>query len=732
MDEVVLKEQGVFLTTDASGEISARPGALGLYYQDTRFLSRLELRLDGSAAPLLDRDDHGYQATFTYGLIAESHLFDPQQTYPPNILIQRTHYIAHPPTGQPGALRERLTLTNFNREAREVTLTIILAADFVDMFKVRGFSELQMGDYDAASVPRPDLLALGYTGRDGLRRQTLCQFSPPPQEITTLTASDHGATAAYRLRLEPQQPVTLEVEITPVVGPAPDSGARPPFDTALAALAASHQAWTERECTAIETDHPAINRIIAQSLHDLRLLRQDHPTGPYISAGIPWFAVPFGRDGIIVAMQMLMVNPQVAVGTLRYLASHQGAHSDPTRDEDPGKIMHEMRSGEAVTTGAAPFGPYYGTVDGTALFLMLLGGTLEWLADPALARELEPAARAALAWLDTYGDVDGDGFIEFQRKAGGGLANQGWKDSGDSLQFPDGSYADAPIVLCEVQGYTYAGRLAGARLLRLLGDDGATAEQTAKAAALRQRFNSAFWLADEGIFAQALDGHKTPVPAATSNAGHCLWGGIADEDRAPLVAQRLLAPDMLSGWGMRTLTTRYPSYNPLSYHNGSIWPHDTSLVVAGLKAYGHDAAAADIFGQVAAAGAGYPDSRLPELYGGLTRREGERGPIPYPVSCSPQAWAAGSVFLMLQSALGLRADAALGTLTLRPVLPVGMRQVTLRRLQLGPLTLDLEITSDPTIVHVRATTPTGISIERNAPPGQDITLTLVEASAAPA
>ena len=330
-------------------------------------------------------------------------------------------------------------------------------------------------------------------------------------------------------------------------------------------------------------------------------------------------------------------------------------------------------------------------MDGTALFLVLLGRVMQWTNDTALVRELAPAVRAALDWLDRYGDLDGDGYIEFQRKAGQGLANQGWKDSGDSLQFPDGTFPQAPIALVEAQGYTYDARLAGAMALRAIGDEPAALREEQKAQELRERFNQDFWLPEERFFAQALDAGKRVVPAVTSNAGHALWSGVVADDHAAVVAERLLSADMASGWGIRTLSTAYPSYNPLSYHNGSVWPHDTAIVAAGLKRYGHHRGAATLLAQVVAAATGYADARLPELYAGLPRAAADRGPVPYPVSCSPQAWSAASVFLLLQSALGLDADAPAATIRLCPLFPPGLHRVSLSRLRVGTSIVDLEV-----------------------------------------
>jgi glycogen debranching enzyme len=711
MDELVLAEQGVFLTTDARGEIPVgAPEAFGLYYRDTRFLSGFALHLDGIAVPLLGVEDSGYVSTLTYGEIAES----PVRTVgiPPNVLVRRTRYLAVP-DGHP-VLHERIAVTSYNRDALDVALALALAADFKDIFEVRRIARGARPPYQAPQTLTSGTIMLAYTGRDDVRRRTVCHLTPAPDAVVALpgaavpgnggdgpmrTAGEPGVTASFTLRLEPRQVAVIEVTIelaSSDTGDALSADTPAPrgltFEEGLAAATATHDAWLAA-CTRIETDNALVDRVLDRGLRDLRLLLLRFPTGPYLAAGIPWFAVPFGRDALIAALEMLPMNPDIAVGTLRYLAAHQGRRVDPERDEEPGKIMHEMRTGEMVQSGLVPFNPYYGSVDATPLFLVLLGRTVAWLGEvkQELARELEPALRAALAWLDDHGDVDGDGYVEFERKAGRGIANQGWKDSGDSLQFPDGSYPQAPIALVEVQGYVYEARLAAARLLRLLGDAATAMDQEQKAAALRARFDRDFWLADEECYAQALDRDKRPVPAVTSNAGHALWSGIADAERAAALARRLVAPDLCAGWGIRTLSALYPSYNPISYHNGSIWPHDTAIVAAGLKRCGHGAAAATLLEQVVAASGGYADARLPELYGGLPRHDHEHGPVPYPVSCSPQAWAAGSVFLLLQSVLGLEPDADGGALRVRPLFPPGLRRVRLHRLRIGPATVDLLI-----------------------------------------
>ncbi len=693
MDELVLAEQGSFLTANARGDIPVDdPGALGFFCRDMRFLSGFTLRLNDEEIPLLGVDAHGYWQTLTYSTPEVA--LNKGKTLPSNIVLRRTRYLAaaERQDGLP-ALRERIAVTSYNRVPIDMTVDLTVTADFRDIFDVRGFLHGAPAPADAPAFPRRDTIVLMHHGRDRVRRSTVCTLDPAPALLGPLETNE-GARAHYNLVVAPGTTSTIDLYIEPFIGEGNEGAEAAPtisFDLGLSEAVASHRRWIEEECTAIETDNPALNATIARSVQDLRLLLQDQSTGPYIVAGVPWYAVPFGRDGIITALQTLMLDPDLAVGTLRFLAAHQGRALDPSRDEEPGKIMHEMRAGELVGAGLAPFGPYYGTVDATPLYLVLLGRTLQWIDDDDLVRALEPTVRAALSWLDAYGDPDGDGLIEFERKAGRGITNQGWKDSADSLQFPDGSYADAPIALVEVQGYAYEARLAAAAVLRRLGDEGGASLQDRKAAALRERFNAAFWLDAESFYAQALDGSKRPAPAVTSNVGHALWSGIVDEERSAPVAARLLSADMCTGWGVRTLSSLYPSYNPLSYHNGSIWPHDVSIVAAGLKRYGHDDAAATLLAQTVDAAQGFVDARLPELYGGLPRGVAERGPAPYPVSCSPQAWAAGSVILLLQSVLGLEPDAARGVVRLRPILPPGVRRVAVRRLRVGAVLLDLRI-----------------------------------------
>jgi glycogen debranching enzyme len=430
---------------------------------------------------------------------------------------------------------------------------------------------------------------------------------------------------------------------------------------------------------------------MTRSLHDLAQLRTEGPPGPYVKAGIPWFATVFGRDGLVTALASLAFTPHLAADVLRTLAALQGQCDDPERDEEPGKIVHELRAGEMAATGEVPFGRYYGSVDATPLFLVLLADYVERTADRAPLEELWPAAVAALAWIERRSDRDGRGYLAYERRTPHGLVHQGWKDSHDAVSHADGSLAEPPIALAEVQAYMYAALRGVARLARLTGRDADESRCEGRATRLRERFNRDFWLDDEGAFALALDREHRPCRVVTTNAGHCLFGGIADREPGLRTIERLLADDVWSGWGLRTLSERAVRFNPMSYHNGSVWPHDNALVAAGFARYGATARAAQVLSALFDASAAVEDRRLPELFCGFARA-GQRQPVPYPVACKPQAWAAGSILLLLQAALGLTINAWERRLTMsRAVLPSWLDRIEIRGLRIGDARVDLRV-----------------------------------------
>jgi glycogen debranching enzyme len=489
-------------------------------------------------------------------------------------------------------------------------------------------------------------------------------------------------------------------------------------DDALGALQASYRHWQE-STTTIKTDNAFLDRgLLRRSQMDLRILVEEFETGLLPMAGLPWYSVPFGRDSLITSVQMLMVNPEIARGTLRYLAQHRGRKVDQEREEEPGKILHELRYGELANLKLIPHTPYFGTVDATPLFLVCLVEVMDWLNDTDLFVELLPATLAALNWIDEFGDLDQDGFVEYAERARGGVRNQGWKDSSDSLLYPDGRPVELPAALVEVQGYVYQAKVGISRILERMGQRPLAERLAREAGELRRKFELKFWLDDEQFYAQALDRVKTPIPSVTSNPAHCLWAGIVDPERAEILRDRLLGPDMFSGWGIRTLSSRSPHYNPMSYHNGTVWPHDNSIAVAGLRRYRHTDAASQVIDGVMEAGFRMPHYRLPELFCGFRRDQRfNNGPAEYLVSCNPQAWGAGAAFHLLQTALGIVPDSTAGRVYINPV-PFGqLRNVEVRGMRVGGGRLSFNVSYNGGRPHVEVVEkPDDLAVVLDEPP----------------
>jgi glycogen debranching enzyme len=507
-------------------------------------------------------------------------------------------------------------------------------------------------------------------------------------------ASGQGVLLSFRVVLPPGGEQTLDIRVTSEVLDTPrptrrehrpPAGARPADDPE-----AAHRAW-HATSTNVSSPHAAADRAFRRGMADLRLLVDPGPLPGerYIAAGVPWYDTLFGRDSIITALQMLPIRPRIARDALSVLARLQATETDDRRDAEPGKILHELRTGEMAAMGEIPHTPYYGSVDATPLWLVLLGEYERWTGDMDLVDRLWPAAIAALGWIDRAADASG--FLAYHRRSGGGLHNQGWKDSADAIRWADGRLAEGPISLVEVQGYVYQARLAVAQLARRRGDTTLAERQEAAATALRQRFEERFWLNDAGTYAVALDGDGSPVDAVTSNPGHALWSGIASPERAARVAESLLGPDLFSGWGIRTLSSRMAGFNPISYHIGSVWPHDNAICAAGLWRYGHREEASRVAGALLEATQFFRDARLPELFCGFDRANSPY-PVPYPVACSPQAWASGSIFQLLGAMLGLSPDAERHELRLvSPTLPSWLPEVRLENLVVGDAVVDLQV-----------------------------------------
>ena len=706
----VIKEDDAFLLADERGDVPAgAAGGLGLYTCDTRFLSRFELRVNG-AAPLVLQSEA--ERNFAARILLMNAPVADGACYPglarDSVTLERLRAIHR------GVLYERLTVTNHHHAAQVVEVTYHLDADFADIFVVRGFRGARTGSVTSRSADAYGL-RIRYRGIDGLERETRVRFSEPA------AVWDDGHRFRFHLGPGSSRSLTLTVEpivervLAAVVADAPAgtlAGGRAPsdrchkrtsaghagdlgrsLDDVLADLEQSYRTW-QQALPRVESGHAVFDRVLERGLADLRMLTTDLGDGPLAVAGVPWFAVPFGRDSLITALQALPFQPELARGTLRTLARLQGTRVDPWRAEEPGKIPHEVRFGELANTGQIPFGRYYGTVDATPLFLILAAEFYRWTADRAFAESLKPHVEAALDWIERYGDADGDGFIEYPGARGGGLINQGWKDSGDSVIHRDGTLAQGPIALCEVQGYVYEALRQWSRIFTEWGDVQRAARLEERAARLKQRFAEAFWMEDEGFVALALDGAKRRVAVVTSNPGHLLLTDLLDRDKADRVARRLLEPDLFSGYGIRTMSARERAYNPVSYHNGSVWPHDNSLIAWGLARHGHHEAVHRILAGILAVAEQAEYNRLPELWCGFPAEPGRRF-VPYPVACSPQAWAAGAPLLLLRALLGLEPDVPGGVIRLRPVLPAWLGELRVLDLRLGCGRLSFEVRRQP-------------------------------------
>lgn len=670
---LVLKQGDTFGVFDQHGDISRYGlGEQGIYHDDTRYLSRMELRL-GRTRPLLlsstvrQSNDLLLADLTNPDIVLEDGAVVPRGT----LHIYRTKFLWR------GSCHERYRLANHGLSPVRVSLALGFEADFVDIFEVRGTRRERRGTLLEPRV-EPSAVVLGYLGLDGVERRTRVDFEPAPRDLA-------AGTAHFELRLDPQATIVLEVIVTCEPGGEP----RLPllYEEAQAAAESLLGDLRIGHCH-VETSNEAFNAWLNRSSADLRMMLTETVHGPYPYAGVPWFSTVFGRDGIITALETLWIDPSIARGVLATLAALQSEEVDEAKDAEPGKILHELRKGEMAALGEVPFGRYYGSVDATPLFVVLAAEYFDRTGDRDLLLRLWPHVERALRWMDGQGDLDGDGFVEYARRSANGLVQQGWKDSGDSVFHSDGRLADAPVALCEVQAYAYAARLGAARLAKALGVEGA-GHLRGQAHALRRAFQERFWSDELGTYVLALDGDKRQCQVRSSNAGHALFAGIASPEHARRVARTLMDDLSFSGWGVRTLSAAELRYNPMSYHNGSIWPHDNALVAAGLARYGLKHHAARIMNGLHDASTHLEMHRMPELFCGFKRRPGE-GPTLYPVACAPQAWAAGAVFLLLQSCLGIEVEGATRRLLLNdPVLPEFLETVRIEGLAVGEGSVDL-------------------------------------------
>jgi glycogen debranching enzyme len=685
----VLKHGDTFAVLDRYGEI--KPGGLGeegLYHDGSRFLSCLLLELEGQrpfflSSTVREENDQLAVALTNPDLLRDGELWLPLGAL--HLALRKFLWR--------GVCYQQLRVKNYARERVETTLGWHFEADFADIFEVRGMKRTARGR-DLAPQVTSERVVLGYRGLDGVVRRTWLHFEPRPSSLAV-------STARFDLSLPPQQEATLFLTVvcerpSECGSESADCGlnaesAMPrllPFDDARAQVQADLERYNAWSCH-MRTSNSQINAWINRAVSDLHMLTTELATGPYPYAGVPWFNTPFGRDGIITALECLWLRPQLARGVLAYLAATQATEVIPEQDAEPGKIVHEIRRGEMAALKEMPFGCYYGSVDATPLFVLLAGAYHQRTGDRVFMESLWPSVEAALRWIDCYGDRDGDGFVEYYRQSADGLVHQGWKDSDDAVFHADGSPARGPIALCEVQGYVYAARRAGAALAAELGHAERATQLAQQAEELRERFEPAFWCENLSTYASALDGDKQPCRARTSNAGHCLFTGIASPERAQRVAQTLLGPESFSGWGVRTVAASEIRYNPMSYHNGSVWPHDNALIAQGLARYGHAEQALRIWTGLLEAALHFDLHRMPELFCGFPRDPGE-GPVPYPVACAPQAWSAASVFLLLQACLGLEISAPEARVRFtRPQLPASLRELRIHNLEVAGASVDL-------------------------------------------
>jgi glycogen debranching enzyme len=675
----VLKHGDTFAVFDRFGNIQPIGlGEQGLYHEGTRYLSRLELRLMDRRPLLLSSTVKEDNALLAVDLTNPDVSIDGQVVLPRDTVhVFRCCFLWE------GTCYERLRLLNYGVEPVELSFSLLLDADFVDIFEVRGLKRSKRGEM-LTPVVGADRVELSYRGLDGVVRRTTIEFRPPPPKL-------EAGRAEFRQLLQPQEERSYYFAIR-----CGDAGKaeRLQYDEAL--LAASESLRRLRACdTAIETSNEQLNDWLNRSSVDLHLMVTHTTHGTYPYAGVPWYSTAFGRDGIITALEFLWVNPEIARGVLRYLAANQATAVNPAQDAEPGKILHEVREGEMATLEEIPFRRYYGSVDSTPLFVMLAGAYYERTADLDFIRSIWPNIEAALAWIDCYGDPDADGFVEYSRRSPKGLSVQGWKDSFDSVFHADGSLAEGPVALCEVQGYVYAARLAAAQLAALLERRPQAEKLLLQAAALRRRFEEAFWCEELSTYALALDGRKQPCRVRASNAGHCLFTGIASPERAARVAQTLLDDESFSGWGIRTVAATEARYNPMAYHNGSVWPHDNALIAAGLARYALSDHVQRVFTAMFDASIFVDLHRMPELFCGFVRRPGT-GPTLYPVACAPQSWAGAAVYMLIQSLLGLSIDAPRRQIRFnRSALPQSLKRILITNLRVADATVDLAVERYP-------------------------------------
>ncbi len=681
----VLKDNELFSMFDRFGDIeSIGLGEEGIYLGDTCFLSHQELLIEGVRPMYLNstvKDDNGL---FIIELMnPDLHPQGKNRIHKGEIHVFRAKLLCD------NACHEHIRLVNFGLKSIEVMMTMEFAADYKDIFEVRGTERKGHGQHLEPEI-HPSSVILSYRGLDNVIRRTNLSFDPVPERL----AKDR---AEFKVSLQPKAESHFYMKIG-CERDGIEAGLQDYF-SAFTAISEFSSTAKQQRCQVLTSD-PFFNRWIDRSTADLIMLTTKLPCGDYPFAGLPWYSTTFGRDGILTAHEYLWIDPDMAKGVLAFLADTQATESDSSRDADPGKILHEGRNGELAALKEIPFGRYYGTVDATPLFVGLAGAYYERTGDVDFIRSIWPNILAALEWIDRYGDLDGDGFVEYSRRAENGLAQQGWKDSYDSIFHQDGELAEAPIALCEVQGYVFDAKMRAAKMARIFDDESRAIALEASAQALKNHFNDVFWCEEINSYAIALDAQKRQCKVSSSNAGHTLWSGIASGPHAKRIADQLMSPDFYCGWGIRTIPASASRYNPMAYHNGSVWPHDNAIIAEGLARYGFTAKAMQIFSGMRDVSLYMDQNRMPELFCGFEKRP-EEGPTLYPVACSPQAWAAAAVFSLIQACLGLSFDPEKPEIRFRhPHLPPFLDSMEIRDLSICGSTVDLWLQRYPNNVGV--------------------------------
>lgn len=671
----ILKHGDTFGVFDHSGDIVSGAGSTeGLYHNDTRYLSDLRILINGKRPLLLSSTVQNNNLVLSVDLTNPDLIEDGRLTLSRDMVhVVRSRFLWQ------GTCHERLSVRSYKHDRQRIDLSLFFAADFADLFEVRGHGRDRHGQTSARSSETGAFLV--YDGLDAIKRCTAIEFDPPPSTI-----DQEGAL--YHLDLVPGERASIFYSVTCREDEAENPEKRKGYFDCMREARRDLRSVTERTAT-IETSNELFNEVLSRSKADLYMLLTDTEHGPFPYAGIPWFSTAFGRDALITAIEALSIDPGIAQGTLNFLAATQANDLQPEMEAEPGKILHETRRGEMARLGEVPFALYYGSIDSTPLFVVLAGLYFEQTGDTETISDLWPHIESALDWIDNFGDRDGDGVVEYMRSGEKGLVNQGWKDSGGAVFHADGRDAEGPIALCEVQGYVYAAKAQAAAIADALGFPERARSLRRDAERLKASFEASFWCEEIGTYAIALDGRKNQCKVRSSNAGQVLFSGIASDERAARVADQLMSRDFFSGWGIRTIARSESRYNPMSYHNGSVWPHDNALIGLGFARYGLKHHVRRLFTGIFDAATYMDLRRLPELFCGFQRAV-RKGPTFYPVACSPQAWASAAPFALLQACLGMELDFATEKVRFRqPQLPDFLDDVTLRSLSVGDSRLDI-------------------------------------------